>query len=155
MTRRTALSILGLDGRAIGSQLKKLEVRGMYSTPKPFWDKGAKLSDYGVNALFVHAGSITPELMGRARAEGARVFAEFPTLNGKGYVEKNPEAWPIDERGEKASAATWFMGVCPTDPKFRAWRMEQLEELLDHFDVAGVWMDYFHWHAQFEDANPV
>jgi hypothetical protein len=33
--------------------------------------------------------------------------------------------------------------------------MQQLEALLDRFDVAGVWMDYFHWHAQFEDPNPV
>jgi hypothetical protein len=33
--------------------------------------------------------------------------------------------------------------------------MKQLETLLDRFDVSGVWMDYFHWHAQFEDPNPV
>ena len=103
----------------MGSQVRKLEIRGMYPHPKPFWDKSAKLDDYGVNALFVHAGSITPELMTRASAEGARVFAEFPTLNGKGYVENNPDAWPINERGDGP------------------------------LDVAGVWMDYFHWHAQF------
>src|SRR2546426_228827 len=47
------------------------------------------------------------------------------------------------------------MGACPTDPGFRAWRMKQLDELLDGFELAGVWMDYFHWHAQFEDPSPV
>jgi hypothetical protein len=151
MTRRTALSLF-LSGPAAG---RRLEVRGMYSSPKAFWDKGARLSDWGVNALFVSAGSITAAMMERAAAEGARVFAEFATLNGKGYVEQHPEAWPVNERGEKAPAATWFMGACPTDPEFRAWRMKQLDDLLDRHAVAGVWMDYFHWHAQFEDPNPV
>ncbi len=127
----------------------------MYSNPAPFWEKGANLRDYGVNALFVHGGAITSQLMARAGEEGARVFAEFPTWNGKGYVERRPEAWPLNEKGEKAPAATWFLGVCPTDPGFRAYRMQQLHDLLERFDLAGVWMDYFHWHAQFEDPDPV
>ena len=103
----------------------------------------------------MHGGSITAELMARAESEGARVFAEFPTLNGRGYVEKHPEAWPIDAQGNNAAAATWFLGACPTEPGFRVWRMKQLNELLDRFAVAGVWMDYFHWHAQFEDPRPI
>lgn len=134
---------------------KRLEVRGIYSNPRAFWDKGLRLDDCGVNAIFTGASSITPALMERAAAEGARVFAEFPTLNGKGYVEKHPEAWPINEHGEQAPPATWFLGACPTDPGFRAFRMNQLQALLDAHDVAGVWMDYFHWHAQFEDPQPV
>src|SRR5215510_7153954 len=113
MTRRSALSIL-MPTCALAGQRKSIEIRGMYSHPKPFWDKGARLDDYGVNALFVHSGAITSELLSRAASEAARVFAEFPTLNGKGYVEKHPEAWPVNEHGEKAPAATWFMGACPT-----------------------------------------
>src|SRR6266850_119641 len=155
MTRRSALSILMPAISLAGAQRKSIETRGMYSHPKPFWDTGARLREYGVNALFVHSGSITSELLARAASEGARVYAEFPTLNGEGYVEKHPEAWPVNEHGEKALAATWFMGACPTDPGFRAWRMKQLDELLDRFEIAGVWMDYFHWHAQFEDPSPV
>ena len=151
-TRRTVLS--GLAGVLAGAG-KKLAIRGIYSNPKPFWEAGGRLDDYGVNAVFVHAGSITPELAARVRSEGARLFAEFPTLNGKGYVEKHPEAWPINDKGERAAQATWFLGACPTDPGFREFRMKQLEGLLDSFEVAGVWMDYFHWHAQFEDPNPV
>jgi len=154
MTRRTAVSLL-VPACAAPAPRRRLTVRGMYSHPQPFWDKGARLDEYGVNALFVHGGSITAPLMARAAAEGARVFAEFPTLNGKGYVEKHPEAWPIDEGGERVAPATWFLGACPTEPGFRAWRMQQLAGLLDRCDVAGVWMDYFHWHAQFEDPRPV
>jgi len=148
MTRRTALTLLA-------AQQKRIGIRGIYSSPRPFWDKGLRLSDFGVNAVFAGGGSITPALMERATDEGARVFAEFPTLNGKGYVEKHPEAWPINEHGERAPAATWFLGACPTEAGFRAFRMKQLEDLLTRHDLAGVWMDYFHWHAQFEDPHPV
>lgn len=134
---------------------RRIEVRGIYSNPRPFWEAGGRLEEYGVNAVFTGASSITSAMIERAAREGARVYAEFPTLNGKGYVEQHPEAWPVNERGERAAAATWFLGACPTEPGFRAYRMQQLEELLERHDVAGVWMDYFHWHAQFEDPNPV
>ena len=129
--------------------------RGVYSDPKPLWAAGARLNELGINAVFVHSGSINQALMDRATGEGAKVYAEFPTLNGKGYVENHPEAWPINEKGQPAPAATWFMGVCPTDPAFRQHRVKQLEELLDRFDLAGVWLDYFHWHAQFEEPTAI
>lgn len=132
-----------------------LEVRGTYSSPAPFWKTRARLDDYGVNAIFVHGGSINAAIIERAASEGAKVYAEFATLNGKGYVESHPEAWPIDESGEQSPAASWFLGACPTEPGFRAYRTRQLEEMLDKFALAGVWMDYFHWHAQFEEPVPI
>ncbi len=134
---------------------QRVAYRGVYSDPRPLWAAGARLDELGINAVFVSGGSINQELMDRAAAEGARVYAEFPTLNGKGYVESHPEAWPINDKGVPAPAATWFLGACPTDPAFRQYRVKQLENLLDRFDVAGVWLDYFHWHAQFEDPHPI
>jgi hypothetical protein len=134
---------------------KTLAIRGTYADPRPFWAKGLRLDDYGINALFVHSGSIRAELIERASAEGAKVYAEFATLNGKGYVEKHPEAWPVNERGERAPAASWFLGACPTEPGFKAYRLKALGDLLEQHDVAGVWMDYFHWHAQFEEPAPI
>jgi hypothetical protein len=134
---------------------KSLAVRGAYSSPAAFWRAGAKLNDYGINAIFVHGQSITAEMVERATREGAAVYAEFATLNGKGYVEQHPEAWPVNERGERAPAATWFLGACPTEPGFRAFRRKQAEDLLVQFPLAGLWMDYFHWHAQFEEPEPI
>jgi hypothetical protein len=132
-----------------------VEIRGIYGNPKPFWDKGFNLGDLGVNAIFVHSGSINQEMIDRARTEGLKVFAEFATLNGKNYVDKYPEAWAINEKGEKVEAASWFMGVCPTEPGFRKYRFDQLRDLLEKFDIDGVWMDYVHWHAQFEEPEPI
>ncbi len=44
---------------------------------------------------------------------------------------------------------------CPTEPGFRQHRMNELRKLLLKFDLDGVWMDYLHWHAQFEDPEPI
>jgi hypothetical protein len=134
---------------------KETVIKGIYGSPKPFWDKELHLNDLGVNAVFIHSGSINQDIMDRARAEGLKVFAEFATLNGKNYVEEHPEAWAINEKGEQVQAATWFMGVCPTEPGFRRYRFDQLRDLLRTYDLDGVWMDYVHWHAQFEDPEPI
>jgi hypothetical protein len=130
-------------------------VKGIDGSPVPFWEQGLELKDLGVNAIFVRSASINQEIMDRAKKEGVRVFAEFPTLNGKGYVEDHPEAWPINERGERVTAASWFMGVCPTEQGFRRYRLQQLKDLIRKHDLDGVWMDYVHWHAQFEEKEPI
>ncbi len=135
--------------------VKIVEIRGVYGNPKPFWDKDLNLKNLGINAIFVHSGSINHKMIDRARSEGSKVFAEFATLNGKNYVDKHPEAWALNEKGEKVTAASWFMGVCPTDPGFRQYRLDQLRDLLLEYDLDGVWMDYVHWHAQFEDPEPI
>lgn len=134
---------------------ESIEIRGVYGNPKPFWDQNLRLNDLGVNAIFVHSGSINQDMIRRARSEGLQVFAEFATLNGKDYVDEHPEAWAINEKGEKVQAASWFMGVCPTEPGFRQYRKDQLRNLLSEFDLDGVWLDYVHWHAQFEEPEPI
>lgn len=141
--------------KQVSASVKTIEIKGVYGNPKPFWDKQFKLNDLGVNAIFVHSGSINQEMIDRARSENLKVFAEFATLNGKNYVDRRPEAWALDEKGEKVKAASWFMGVCPTEPGFRQYRFDQLRDLLLKYDLDGVWMDYVHWHAQFEEPEPI
>ncbi len=133
----------------------QVRIRGIYGHPQPLWDKQLHLQDLGVNAVFVHGASIDQQMVERARSEGAKVFAEYPTLNGKNYVEEHPEAWAIDETGSQVGAASWFMGVCPNDEGFRQFRLSQLQELLTNFELDGIWMDYVHWHAQFEEPEPI
>ena len=139
----------------MAASAQRAEIRGVYGNPEAFWSKGLKLDELGVNAIFVHGYAVNEALIARAREEGLKVYAEFPTLNGKGYVEQHPEAWAVNEKGEQVEAADWFMGVCPTEPGFRHYRMQQLRELLQRLDVDGVWMDYVHWHAQFETPAPI
>lgn len=147
-----AYFIMGCNPIIIAQQI---EIRGIYGNPKPFWDQGMVLGDLGVNAIFVHSGAINPAMVNRAKDEGLKIFAEFATLNGKSYVEEHPEAWAVNDKGKPVEAASWFMGVCPTEPGFRAYRFNQLRELLQNFELDGLWMDYVHWHAQFEDPTPI
>lgn len=134
---------------------KIIDIRGIYGSPSVFWNIGRNLDQLGINAVFMHGKSINIKLSDRLKKEGIKIFAEFPTLNGKGYVNEHPEAWAINEKGEKVEAASWFMGVCPTEPGFKQYRINELRKLLEKFDLDGVWMDYVHWHAQFEDPEPI
>jgi hypothetical protein len=133
----------------------KIEIRGIYGSPNPFWNKNISMNQLNVNAIFLNWHIIDASLIERAAKEGVKVFAEFPTLNGKGYVENHPEAWPVDRFGKKAEQASWFMGVCPTEPGFRKFRMNELRQLIMKYPIDGVFLDYLHWHAQFEEPEPI
>ena len=131
------------------------DIRGVYGSPQPLWDQEYKLNALGVNAIFVHSGSITQAMLDKARSERARVFAEFATLNGRVTWMSTLRPGLSTKKGEQVEAASWFMGVCPTEPGFRKYRFDQLRKLLSEYDLDGVWMDYVHWHAQFEEPEPI
>jgi len=145
---------------------KKIQIRGAYGSPKAFWEKGKRLNDYGINAVFVHSGSIDEALVRRAREEGAKVFAEFATFNGNGWltrrdgeqehpISEHSDAWPIDASGQPSPRQTWFLGVCPTNEPFIQAKLAALKQLVTTQRLNGVWLDYMHWHAQFEDPKPL
>jgi hypothetical protein len=130
-------------------------IRGVYGNPGTLLDAGYSFDSLGMNAVFVRSISLNREFYDAARQQGCRVYVEFPTLNGRNYLQDHPEAWPINEKGEQSPPADWFMGICPTDPGFREYRTNQLEEILNQFEVDGIFLDYLHWHAQFETQDPV
>jgi hypothetical protein len=143
---------LTLSGQEIG---KPSFIKGIYGNPGTLLQAGHTFQSLGVNAIFVRSVSLTADLYQKARESGVKVFVEFPLLNGKQYVEEHPEAWPLNEKGEKAPPADWFMGVCPTDAGFRSYRFDQVHAILKEYEVDGIWLDYVHWHAQFETAEPI
>jgi hypothetical protein len=83
-------------------------IRGAYGHPRDFWATRARLCDYAINAVFIHAGEIDAATVARARDEGCRAFAEFATLNGGygDYVKTHPDARPIDDSGKPVRPAT-------------------------------------------------
>jgi len=150
-----SISIGCSSGNSQTEDSKIIEIRGIYGSSNAFWNKGIRLNDLNVNAVFLNWKGINDKLLERSRNEGLKVFAEFPLLNGKDYVEKHPEAWAVDKNGDRIQPASWFMGVCPTESGFRQFRMMELRELLRKYDLDGVWLDYVHWHAQFEEPEPI
>ncbi len=155
MKRSYSLLIIFLSAFCSCLTAGELTTRGAYGGVKALWQAGCTLDGLGINAVFTGGEYLDSAQVARIRAEGARIYAEFPALNGNGYVEKHPEAWPIDRYGQRSPQADWFMGVCPTEPGFRASRMKALRDLLRRHRLDGVWMDYVHWHAQFESPAPI
>ncbi|KYP14509.1 hypothetical protein [Flavihumibacter sp. CACIAM 22H1] len=130
-------------------------IKGVYGNPAALWEAGYDFPGLGINAVFVRAISLSPEFVKLARAEQVKVFVEFPVLNGKTYLQAHPEAWPITASGERAEPADWFMGICPTDTAFKNHRVRELSGILTDYSVDGIFLDYFHWHAQFETPAPI
>jgi uncharacterized lipoprotein YddW (UPF0748 family) len=133
----------------------KAFIKGVYGNPGTLLKAGYRFDSLGMNAVFVRSISLNPEFYKTAKEQGVKVFVEFPTLNGKEYLQENPEAWPIDEKGEQSPPADWFMGICPTHNGFKDYRKKQLLDILDNYAVDGVFLDYVHWHAQFETTEPI
>ena len=130
-------------------------IKGVYGNPATLLKAGYRFDSLGMNAVFVRSISLNPDFYNTAKEQGVKVFVEFPTLNGKEYLKDHPDAWPINEKGEQSPPADWFIGICPTHEGFKAYRERQLREILDNYAVDGIFLDYVHWHAQFETTEPI
>lgn len=130
-------------------------IKGVYGNPGTLLREGYTFDSLGMNAVFVRSGSLNQDFYEKSKKQGMKVFVEFATLNGKDYLVDHPDAWPIDEKGEQSPPADWFMGICPTHPGFKQFRSDQLNEILGQFEVDGLFLDYVHWHAQFETTEPI
>jgi hypothetical protein len=134
---------------------EKSFIKGVYGDPGTLLKAGYTFNELGVNAIFVRSYSLNDELYNAALEQGCKVFVEFPVLNGRQFLEKNPQCKPIENTGEPSPPADWFMGICPTCPDFKADRRQYLKSILNRFKVDGVFLDYLHWHAQFETSEPI
>jgi hypothetical protein len=130
-------------------------IKGVYGNPGTLLQAGYAFDSLGMNAVFVRSISLTPEFFQTAKQQGCNVYVEFPTLNGKEYLKEHPDAWPLDETGAPSPAADWFMGICPTHPGFKNHRIDELKTILNAYKVDGIFLDYLHWHAQFETPHPI
>ncbi|WP_430973350.1 hypothetical protein [Sunxiuqinia rutila] len=134
---------------------EKIFIKGVYGNPGTLLDAGYTFDELGLNAIVVRSSSLNDELYNAALEQGCKVFVEFPVLLGKQYLENNPHCWPIEASGEQSPPADWFMGICPTCPDFKADRRQHLQRILNQFKVDGIFLDYLHWHAQFETPEPI
>ncbi|MBS0011356.1 MAG: hypothetical protein KFF49_08090 [Bacteroidales bacterium] len=130
-------------------------IKGVYGDPGTLLEAGYNFDELGMNAIFVRSYSLNDELYNAAREQGCKIFVEFPVLLGRQFLENNPQCWPIENTGEQSPPADWFMGICPTCPEFKEDRRQYLISILKRFEVDGVFLDYLHWHAQFETPQPI
>ncbi len=130
-------------------------LRGIYGgVPQEILDAGTRLRDFGVDAVWLGAGSVTPERLALLRAEGVQVYAEFNTLHVSDYLKDHPDAAPIGIDGQVSPPPHDWQGLCPTHEGYRQFRMDAYRRLLQDFAIDGVWLDYHHSHASWERADP-
>jgi hypothetical protein len=136
---------------------RHIAVRGIYGgVPSQIFDRDKTLDDYGVNAIWVGAGGITKELVTglKSKSRGLKVFAEFNTMHEAAYLRDHPDAYPIGADGQVSPPPDGWQGVCPTHPGYRRDRMNAFRQTLRFAPIDGIWLDYHHAHANWEQAKP-
>jgi len=128
-------------------------LRGIYGgIPQEIVDSGRSLREFGVDAVWLGSGAVTAERLAWLRAQRVQVYAEFNTLHVAEYLKAHPDAAPIGTDGRVSPAPDGWQGICPTHEGYRAERMRAFRSLLETFAIDGVWLDYHHAHASWEQA---
>ena len=159
MTKTTALVVIGatLAASCATSLAPRTAppLRGIYGgVPQEILDKGVRLRDFGIDAVWLGSGSFTPERLALLRAEGVQAYAEFNTLHVADYLKEHPDAAPIGADGRVSPPPQGWQGICPTHDAYRRFRMDAFRAPLRDFQIDGVWLDYHHSHASWERAEP-
>ena len=130
-------------------------IRGIYGgVPDELIQDGRRLSDSGVSAIWMGSGSVTPERLAILREQGVKVFVEFNTLHVASYIKDHPDAAPVGVDGKPCPPPHGWQGVSPTHVGYRKYQMDAFRELLETYDIDGVWLDYHHAHASWERSDP-
>lgn len=156
-----ALLLLGsvlpsAGGGALQSEeYSHLEMRGVYGgLPRELVESHGSLEAAGINAVFMGSGAFNDESLAWLRDQKAAVYAEFNSLHDAAYVKEHPDAQPTGSDGQVSPPPDGWQGVCPTHPGYRRHRMQVFRELVERFALDGVWLDYHHSHASWEQATP-
>lgn len=136
-------------------QRPHISIRGLYGgIPTEWFQQGRTLADYGVNAIWIGSGGLSQEGVALLKQQDAQVFAEFNSMHEAGYLKEHPEAAPLGPDGSVSPPPDGWQGVCPTHPGYRRYRMEAFRAALRDFEIDGIWLDYHHSHASWEQAAP-
>lgn len=137
-------------------QTTTTDARGIYGGyPTSLVKPGASLPEAsGVNAIWVGSDSLDAARIQTFHDNGARVFAEFNTLHVADYIKDHPDAAPIGPDGKPSPPPDGWQGICPTHPEYRRARMEAFRKALATFNIDGIWLDYHHAHASWEQPEP-
>jgi hypothetical protein len=132
-----------------------IAIRGIYGGfPNQILDRGQTPADYGVNAIWVGSGSLNAEQIDRYHKLGVKVFAEFNSMHSAQYLKDHPDAAPIGPDGKPSPPPNGWQGVSPFHAGYRRDRMNEFRRVVSTFEIDGIWLDYHHAHASWEQAEP-
>jgi hypothetical protein len=132
-----------------------IKVRGIYGGfPDQLLENGHMPADFGVNAIWVGSGSLNAQRLERYHQLGLKVFAEFNSMHAAEFLKEHPDAAPMGPDGQPAPPPDGWQGVSPFHAGYRQARMAEFRRILTTFDIDGVWLDYHHAQASWEQAEP-
>ena len=138
-----------------GAARPHITVRGIYGgVPTTLLPKGKTLADYGINAVWSGAGALTRPSVEFLREQKVQVYAEFNTMHHAPFLKDHLDAAPVGSDGRVCPPPDGWQGICPTHPAYRKERMDAFRAALGEFAVDGIWLDYHHSHASWEQAEP-
>ena len=132
-----------------------IKIRGIYGGfPRQILDRGETPADYGVNAIWVGSGGLNAEEIARYHQLGVQVFAEFNSLHAAQFLKEHPDAAPLGPDGKPSPPPNGWQGVSPFHAGYRRERMSEFRRVLSTFEIDGIWLDYHHAQASWEQAEP-
>jgi hypothetical protein len=132
-----------------------IKIRGVYGGyPRQILQRGETPADYGINAIWVGSGSLDAAEIDRYHGLGVKVFAEFNSMHAAAYLKDHPDAAPIGPDGKPSPPPDGWQGVSPFHAGYRRDRMDEFRRVLTTFEIDGIWLDYHHAHASWEQAEP-
>jgi hypothetical protein len=151
--------VLALDAASACAPMQAgaplVPLRGIYGgIPQEVVESGRNLREFGIYAVWLGSGSYTAERLAWLRAQQVQAYAEFNTLHVADYLTSHPDAAPVGIDGRVSPPPEGWQGICPTHEGYRAERMRAFRTLLERFAIDGVWLDYHHAHASWEQATP-
>ena len=163
-----AWTLLSLLGPAMKANLRAQEppwpgtraaitIRGIYGgVPTQIFDRGKTLerlrSERRLDRVRLRQPGAGHKPQGKF--PGLKVFAEFNTMHEASYLKDHADARPIGADGQVSPPPDGWQGVCPTHPGYRRQRMEAFRQTLRDAPIDGIWLDYHHAHASWEQAVP-
>jgi len=110
------------------------------------------LKENKINSVF--GGYKNTELRKLLKQNQINVYAEITLFAGTGLWKTNPEYRPITSSGKPIEKDDWYGGLCPNQPKLQEKRLHEISELIDKYDVDGIWLDFIRYPTHWEVKNP-
>lgn len=113
------------------------------------------LSSCNINSVFIEAEEYPLKLIKALHNHGMRFFASFSVFADSTILQKRPELVAINAEGMKMEADEGYVGLCPTNERYRMEKLEALSNLVESYDIDGVWLDFIRYPARWEKPKPI
>lgn len=116
----------------------------------------ARLKSCRINSVFLNSQDCHLHLLSLLAKNQIKVFLEFGTFSNNPLLwQEIPEARVVDRNGRVLTNLTFNRKpVCPSNPKVRKIKLENLDKMTQKFSFAGVWLDGLRFPSVWEKRVP-